>query len=64
MGATTQTRTPLHAMSDEQLRFYAEDELAPAWKREIVERILGERGVVIGEGEHSKIVESLAAYHA
>jgi hypothetical protein len=30
-------------MSDEQLRFYVEDELAPAWKRGIAEMILGER---------------------
>lgn len=41
--AITPARTPLHAMSDEQLRFYVEDELAPAWKRGIAEMILGER---------------------
>ena len=41
----TLSRTPLHEMSDEQLRFYAEDELAQAWKRGIAVMILREREV-------------------
>ena len=36
-------RTPLHEMSVEQLRFIAEDELEPPWRREIAEMLLGER---------------------
>lgn len=55
-------RTPLHLMSDDQLKFLVEDELVPAYRREIAEMLLLERGYVLAEDEHSKIVERLAPY--
>jgi hypothetical protein len=36
-------RTPLSAMSDEQLQFIAEDELVPPWRRAIAAMLLAER---------------------
>ena len=49
-------------MSDDQLKFLVEDELVPAYRREIAEMLLLERGYVLAEDEHSKIVERLAPY--
>lgn len=48
-------------MSDEQFRFYVEDELAPAWKRGIAEMILGEREPRAEES--SELVGRISAYH-
>jgi hypothetical protein len=49
-------------MSDEQLRFYAEDDLVPAWKRAIAEMLLAERSPATEEV--SDLVKRIAAYHA
>jgi len=64
MGTPTPTlaRTPLHEMSDEQLRFYVEDELAPAWKRGIAEMLLGER--TLETEQVSDLALRISAYHA
>jgi len=62
MGIPALARTPLHAMSDEQLRFYAEDDLVPAWKRAIAEMLLAERSPATEEV--SDLVKRIAAYHA
>ena len=59
--AITPARTPLHAMSSEQLRFIAEDELSPAWKREIAESLLGEREP--GPEDVSDLSLRISAYH-
>jgi hypothetical protein len=63
MGTPTQSRTPLHEMETDQLRFMAEDELTPPWKREIVEMLLGERSNPEIE-KVSTLVERISAYHA
>ena len=51
-------------MSDEQLRFYAEDELVPPWKRGIAEMLLGEREAKNEPEGISDLAVRIAAYHA
>lgn len=70
MDAPTPTRTPLHAMSDEQLLWYASDELGPSWKRELASELLNERAVARWEINDTfsrkvpSLVERINAYHA
>ena len=61
MNTLTPLRTPLHEMSDEQLRFIVEDELAAPWRREIAETLLGEREIKLGQ-EESALVQRISAY--